>query len=83
MEKTGNVRHFMQPFIGRSVMDITQSEKGDPEEEVAGSFIQLFFDNGTTLRFFVRDDGPAFAVDHLDTCTCDLCLEEESDDPSN
>lgn len=51
-----NIRQILGSLIGTKVLDITQH---DPEEwdETGKSYIQLHFDNGEFVKFFIGDDG--------------------------
>jgi len=71
-----NIRYFLGGFIGAKVVDITQSdhlENDDPN----GAFLELLFDTGGTIRFYVRDEGPSFSTEHPDDCACQCCKDEE------
>lgn len=50
-EVKGNIRDILKHLIGQRLLDITQD---DEEDRVAGRdrFIELFFENGDTLKLF-------------------------------
>lgn len=50
-----NIRELLGDVIGRTVVDITQHDKEQFEEE--GSFVQLHFDDGSYLKFPIGDAG--------------------------
>jgi hypothetical protein len=53
-QQSGNIREILGFLIGKTVVDITQE---DAEDRKAGrdSFVELLFDNGATLKFWVLD----------------------------
>lgn len=53
-----NVRDadLLGPFIGAKVVEITQQD-AEEFEETQQSYVALHFDNGSTLRFPIGDDG--------------------------
>lgn len=50
-----NIREIIGDVIGRTVMDVTQHDEDQFNEE--GSFVQLHFDDGSYLKFPIGDDG--------------------------
>lgn len=55
-EPYANVREFMGGCIGQRVIDITQHDEDEFQEEGL-SFVMLHFEDGTTVTFNVGDDG--------------------------
>lgn len=56
-EKTyDNIREILGSLIGAKVVDITQHDHDELVETKKG-FIQIHFDNGEYLKFFIGDDG--------------------------
>jgi hypothetical protein len=49
-----NIREILGFLIGQKVVDITQEDKED-REAGRDSFVELLFENGATLKFFVLD----------------------------
>lgn len=51
MSDTGNIRDILGSLIGQRVLDISQH---DPED-IGDSFVQLMFENGKSLKFYILD----------------------------
>ena len=54
-EVRANIRELLGLFIGQRLLDISQNEVGelaDPDED---GFIQLMFENGQYIKFFITD----------------------------
>jgi hypothetical protein len=54
---------LLGPLIGTRVVDVTQHDKDEYEED-GRSYFSLHFDNGTTLTIFLGDEG--FVIDRVE-----------------
>lgn len=50
---TGNIREILGRLIGKKLIDISQHDQEDLK--TLDSFIQLMFDDGCTLRFYILE----------------------------
>ncbi len=55
-EPYANVRELLGYFIGRTLVDITQHDEEEFQEDGA-CYVMLHFDNGETLSFDITDEG--------------------------
>lgn len=51
-----NIRELLGQFIGRTVVDITQHDEEEFQDD-GSSYVALHFDNGATLTFDITADG--------------------------
>lgn len=51
-----SIREFLGSLIGHTLVDITQHDK-DEFDENKKAFVQLHFDDGSYLKFPIGDDG--------------------------
>ncbi len=58
-EVYSNIRQILGHIIGQTVVDITQHDK-DEFEENGRAYVMLMFDKGDYIRFYIGDD----AFDH-------------------
>jgi len=54
-EVRANIREILGLFIGQRLLDISQNEVGELADPDADSFIQLMFENGQYIKFFITD----------------------------
>ena len=58
-ESYANIRELLGNFIDKKIIDITQQDD-DEYLDHKQSFVTLMFDNGSTLKFIIGDDGFEF-----------------------
>ena len=54
-EVVANIREILGLFIGQRLLEITQNEVGELADPDADGFIQLMFENGQYIKFFIAD----------------------------
>jgi hypothetical protein len=54
-EVKANIRELLGHFIGQRVLEITQNEVVDFDPRKQDHFVELMFENGCTLKFFITD----------------------------
>jgi len=55
-EVKANIRDLLGFFIGQRLLEITQNEVGPLADPDADKFIELMFENGQTIKFFIADN---------------------------
>jgi hypothetical protein len=55
-EVRANIREILGLFIGQRLLDISQNEVGDLADPDEDGFIQLMFENGQYIKFFITDN---------------------------
>jgi hypothetical protein len=78
----GNIREYLGHLIGQTIADVTQH---DPDEyETDGAFVDLLFQSGDSVRFYMGCDecgfSYGFADDPVGECDCPECQGEDPDD---
>ena len=56
LEPVANIREILGLFIGQRLLEITQNEVGELADPDADNFIQLMFENGQYIKFFIADN---------------------------
>lgn len=51
-----NIREILGEFIGRTLVDITQHDQEEYQED-GSCYVMLHFDNGGSVKFLVPEDG--------------------------
>ena len=62
METYSNIREILGHLIGRKLVEITQHDEDEFLED-GRSYVQLMFEDGDHIKFFVGDDGFSYSVD--------------------
>lgn len=55
-EIRANIREILAPFIGLRLLDVFQQEVGELADPDADPFIELMFENGEYIKFFIADN---------------------------
>jgi hypothetical protein len=55
-ESYANIREILAPLLNQTVIEITQHDKEEWEED-GQSYVSLHFSNGYTLKVIISDDG--------------------------
>jgi hypothetical protein len=60
-EEYSNVREMLGGFIGKRIAEITQHDEDEWAEDQL-SYVQLHFEDGSYLKFYIMDDDYGFDV---------------------
>lgn len=64
-EAYSSIRDILGYLIGRKLVEITQHDEDEFNED-GRSYVQLMFDDGNYVKFFVGDDGFTHSVDEAE-----------------